>query len=410
MKILIYGINYQPELTGIGKYSGEMANWLANSGHDVHVITAPPYYPEWNVRDGYRRLWWKRDTLNGVTVIRSPLFVPSKPNAINRILHLLSFSFTSIFPLFLQLKWKPDLIILVVPTLFCAPATLLFAKLAKSKSVIHIQDYEIDALFGLGILRGSYIRKLALRTERLLLSSFDWLSTISNGMIDRAIQKGVPKSKLVFFPNWSELDRFEAAKPDINLLIGLGVPEGKRVILYSGNIGERQGLEYLLDVAEQLAPFDNLIILIIGDGSGKDKLVSATQARKINNIIFAPVQSYALFPRILVSADVHLIIQRKGAADAVLPSKLTNILAVGGNAVITAEPNTTLGILVTSNPGIATLVDPESSHELFKGILSSLNLPLPNHIAKRYASENLDINQVIPDFLNKVSPSNFTPD
>ncbi len=49
MKILVYGINYSPELTGIGKYTGEMVEWLARNGHEVRVITAPPYYPEWKV-------------------------------------------------------------------------------------------------------------------------------------------------------------------------------------------------------------------------------------------------------------------------------------------------------------------------------------------------------------------------
>ena len=54
MKILIYGLNYSPELTGIGKYTGEMASWLAARGHEVRVVTAPPYYPAWSVREDYR--------------------------------------------------------------------------------------------------------------------------------------------------------------------------------------------------------------------------------------------------------------------------------------------------------------------------------------------------------------------
>ena len=53
MKILVYGINYSPELTGIGKYTGEMVEWMARQGHDVRVITAPPYYPQWKVGERY---------------------------------------------------------------------------------------------------------------------------------------------------------------------------------------------------------------------------------------------------------------------------------------------------------------------------------------------------------------------
>ena len=59
LRILIYGLNYSPELTGIGKYTGEMAAWLAERGHDVRVVAAPPYYPAWRIRDDYRGAWYR---------------------------------------------------------------------------------------------------------------------------------------------------------------------------------------------------------------------------------------------------------------------------------------------------------------------------------------------------------------
>lgn len=61
MKILVYGINYSPELTGIGKYTGEMVEWLAAQGHEVRVITAPPYYPQWQVGENYSARRYKRE-------------------------------------------------------------------------------------------------------------------------------------------------------------------------------------------------------------------------------------------------------------------------------------------------------------------------------------------------------------
>jgi len=75
VRILIYGVNYAPELTGIGKYSGEMAEWLARRGHEVRVVTAPPYYPEWKVGKGYSGASYKRETVNGIKVWRCPLYV-----------------------------------------------------------------------------------------------------------------------------------------------------------------------------------------------------------------------------------------------------------------------------------------------------------------------------------------------
>ncbi|RYF30619.1 MAG: colanic acid biosynthesis glycosyltransferase WcaI, partial [Cytophagaceae bacterium] len=96
MKILLHGINFAPELTGIGKYTGEMAAWLAARGHDVHVVTAPPYYPAWAVGAGYTGNTWRLETWNNVAVWRCPLWVPPRPGGAKRLLHLASFALSSL--------------------------------------------------------------------------------------------------------------------------------------------------------------------------------------------------------------------------------------------------------------------------------------------------------------------------
>ncbi|QTQ33545.1 Uncharactierzed protein [Aromatoleum bremense] len=79
-------------------------------------------------------------------------------------------------------------------------------------------------------------------------------------------------------------------------------------------------------------------------------------------------------PVLLASADCHhLVIQKRGAADAVLPSKLTNILAAGGNAVITADADTTLGVLCSEREG----------HQLGKSACSRATIAL-NSMLCRY--------------------------
>ena len=94
MKILIYGINYAPELTGIGKYSAEMAEWLAARGHSVSVVTAPPYYPQWRVHDGYRAGRYARERA-GVSVRRAVVGAGAA-GGVKRLLHLASFALSSL--------------------------------------------------------------------------------------------------------------------------------------------------------------------------------------------------------------------------------------------------------------------------------------------------------------------------
>ena len=97
MRILVYGLNYSPELTGIGKYTGEMAVWLAERGHEVRVVTAPPYYPAWRIREDYRGLRYRTERAHGHPVVyRTPLYVPQRPTGIKRIVHLVSFMLGSL--------------------------------------------------------------------------------------------------------------------------------------------------------------------------------------------------------------------------------------------------------------------------------------------------------------------------
>lgn len=402
MKILIYGLNFSPELTGIGKYTGEMAAWLAVQGHTVKVITAPPYYPDWQVHPGYRSYWYASNLDHNLSVIRCPLYVPKQPTALKRIAHLASFALSSLFPLLKQFFWQPDRLILVAPTLFCAPEAIALAKLTGAASVIHVQDYEVDALFGLGMAKADVASQFAHAIERFLLNAFDRVSTISNGMVKRAIQKGVDKHSVIFFPNWSETERFEHAKYSEALLACLGVPASQKVILYAGNIGEKQGLEIIIDAAIAMQHQQDRVFLIVGEGAGKSRLQAQVNAAGLSNIIFAPLQSYEDLPALLASASCHLVIQKRGAADAVLPSKLTNILAASGNAVITADANTSLGDLCNDFPGVAVCVEPESSTALIAGIERALSMPLPNLIAGEYARRYLAKGQILSNFVSEL--------
>src|SRR4051794_27649383 len=124
MKILIYGINFQPELTGVGKYTGEMADWLLSRGHHVRVITAPPHYPQWSILPGFHQWRYSREDhrmIEGtLTVFRCPLLVPQRPSAWRRILRLLSFCLSSLPILFWQIFWRPQILVVLEPTIACA--------------------------------------------------------------------------------------------------------------------------------------------------------------------------------------------------------------------------------------------------------------------------------------------------
>ncbi|MNZ97785.1 Alpha-D-kanosaminyltransferase [compost metagenome] len=219
-------------------------------------------------------------------------------------------------------------------------------------------------------------------------------------MMNKAQEKGVPAEKMIFFPNWSEVARFrDVSESDaLALRAQLGLPDGQKIILYSGNIGEKQGLESVIDAAAQLSN-QPWTFVIVGQGGGKARLEKMVSERGLTNVKFFPLQSYEALPALLKMGDCHLVVQKRGAADAVLPSKLTNILAVGGNAVITAEPETELGQLCDTYPEIAVCVEPESVPALVAGIERALAMPKQNTVAREYAERTLEKENVLSQFI-----------
>ncbi|GAA6184559.1 glycosyltransferase WbuB [Aliiglaciecola sp. NS0011-25] len=405
MKLLLKSLNYAPELTGIGKYNGEMCEAFVERGVNVTAIVAPPYYPEWKVHTGYRKFWFKSEIKNGVELVRCPLYVPEKVTTIKRLLHLATFAFSSGLALFSRLFKKPDVIILVQPTLFCAPLTLLYAKLIGTKTVLHIQDFEVDAIFGLGLMGDGKAASVAKRIERWLMSGFDAVSTISYSMLENAKKKGVPEQKLIHFPNWSDTT-FVAPDTDGSVLRqDWGFSNQDKIVLYAGNMGAKQGLEIVLDAASALRENSQIKFVFVGAGAIVDKLKTMASDLELSNVYFKPLQPWELVPQLLAMADIHLVIQKKGAADAVLPSKLTNILSAGGHAIVTAEEDTELGRIEKEQPGIYECIEPESIGTLVSAIENSIkkNTTKHNEVARKFALSHLDKNVIIDRFISRLT-------
>tara|TARA_R110002167_G_scaffold57808_3_gene163488 strand:- start:4669 stop:5907 length:1239 start_codon:yes stop_codon:yes gene_type:complete len=406
MKLIVYSLNYSPELTGIGKYNGEMAPWLAENFHSVDVVTAPPYYPEWKVHLGFSSRSYSTEIQNGVSIHRCPLYVPANPSTVKRLVHLVSFALTSAFKLFSLWKKKPDVVFVVEPTLFCVPVALLFCKLVGAKAILHIQDYEVDAMLGLGMAGNpsGRVGRVAYAIESWLMRRFDKVSSISYSMLDKAKAKGVDKDKLLFFPNWSDTSFVHPGANGADLRKTWGVSPEDQVVLYAGNIGAKQGLELVVEAAERFQPRTNVKFFLVGSGAYVEALKSMVAERSLDNVEFKPLQAWEDVPAMLTMADVHLIIQRKGTADSVLPSKLTNILSAGGFGVVTAEGHTELGKLSEEFPGIYTCVDPENIEAFCEGLTSELARSNGvNTVARRYAEENLNKDAILGRFASDLS-------
>jgi colanic acid biosynthesis glycosyl transferase WcaI len=358
MRILINSINFSPELTSTGKYTGELAEWLAERGHEVRVVTSPPHYPHWHVSEGYSGWRYKREKLStsakssvGVDVFRCPVWVPRVPRGWRRVLYLTSFSLSCWPVMLMHIFWRPDIVLLIEPTLFCSPQALCVARLSGAAAWLHVQDFEVDVAFELQDFSSTRLQHSIRMLERFLLARFNRVSAISDRMVERLSSKGVDALSTILFTNWVDTSEIYPLTTRNRLRQELGISEQAIVALYSGNMGLKQGLNLLIEASRRLIHRPNVVFVLCGDGPYRDTLVE--MASKAGNVMFLPLQPAGRLNELLNMADIHLLPQIAGAADLVMPSKLTGIMASGKAVVATANEGTQLA-RVLAGRGVCT--------------------------------------------------------
>jgi colanic acid biosynthesis glycosyl transferase WcaI len=340
VKILISACYFTPDPIGGGKFTGEMAEWLVARGHQVRAVVAVPFYPQWKAAPGYSPWMYKFESVRGVNVLRCPIYIPSRASGLRRLLQYAVFALTSTPVLWAWSLWRrPDIVWTMMPPLAGMIPALAAAKLGGARSWLHVQDFEIDAAFELGILRSPGLKRFFLGAERKLMSAFDRVSSITPRMVEQLDVKRVTALKILF-PNWVDLDAIYPIPHARELRDELEISQEAFVALYSGNLGEKQGVDDLVDVARLLADVPNFTMVVCGDGVGRARL--ATRAQALSNIRFLPLQPIERFNQLLGMADTHLLPQKPEVADLVMPSKLPGMLASGRPVIAGAKPGTQL--------------------------------------------------------------------
>jgi colanic acid biosynthesis glycosyl transferase WcaI len=242
--------------------------------------------------------------------------------------------------------------------------------LRSAAAWLHIQDYEIDAAFELGLLKGPRLRAAVTRVERALMGCFDRVSTISQRMLERAASKGVAPQRLVSFPNWADVTAIRPLTAASPFRAELGIAEDTVVALYSGNMGGKQGLDVLADMAVLLRDVPNIAFVFCGMGSGRADLMA--RCGSLSNVYFMDLQPVERLGDLLGLADIHLLPQRADAADLVMPSKLTGMLSSGRPVLAGARADTELGQVVAT---CGRIVPPEDAHAFADAMLSLASQP-----------------------------------
>lgn len=345
MKILVASINFAPDHSGIALYSTDLPVFFAEKGHQVTMVTGFPYYPEWRKREKDRGKLFAKEEYKGVRVLRGYLYVPSRVTTLRRILHELSFNFFA-FLNFLR-AGRHNTIVILSPPLLLGLVGVVFKYLWKAQLVFHIQDLQPDAALSLGMVKPGLMTRTLLSIERLVYRHSDWVATITQGMLERLLEKGVPREKLGLHYNWIDVE--EASKPRAaGRFKARHCPDPtKFTIAYAGNIGIKQGVDVLVEAANALRDDPSFQFFIIGDGADRSRLLEIARGYRLSNLEFLPFLSEEEYFNMLVDIDLSFVAQRSGTGNVFFPSKLLGIMAMGKPLLISADEGSELARIIS---------------------------------------------------------------
>jgi colanic acid biosynthesis glycosyl transferase WcaI len=300
-------------------------------------------------------------------VLRAPLYTPARVTGRGRMLHELSFGASCLawWPTLWARSW--DAVLAVCPLLQSGLVPALLAHRQQVPFIFHIQDLQLDAARDLAIIRQPLLFALLKRLEHFLFTRSQAVTTISRAMAARIRDKGVPPERLHLLPNWADLEAIKPGERRNALRRELGLND-EIMVLYAGNMGEKQGLEVILDAAAITRYNQAIRYVFVGEGAAGKRLMDRAQRLALETVSFLPVQSRDRFPLLLNAADIHLVVQKRQASDLVMPSKLGNILAAGRPFIATARPETELG-RVTTESQAGLLTPPEDAGSLAQAIV-----------------------------------------
>lgn len=303
MRILIITQIYAPEMGALANRMQPLARHLVQAGHEVSVATGMPNYPEGAVFAGYRGRRTMTERLDGVTVHRTASY--TTPRNVGKWRQLRSY--LSFIPAAYRSGLRagpPDVILVSSPPIFPAVAAMALARRWGARLLFDIRDMWPDEIIACGAAReGSLPVKMIRAIERRVYRAADCVACTTEAFRETVLQRGVPPHKVLMAPNGADLERFRPAPRD-NPVAAAEAFGDRFVVMYSGLLGIKHGLEALLDAADRLRDHEDVVFALVGTGPRREPLEREARRRGLTNVLFLGNRPLSDLPLLLARADV----------------------------------------------------------------------------------------------------------
>ena len=299
-KVLICTNHFYPETFRCN----DVALELANRGYDVTVLTAIPDYPKGKYYDGYGIFRKRRETVNGVKVIRGFIIPRGNGGGIRLILNYLSFMISSILiSIFLGIFRRYDKVLIheTSPVMIGIPAVIV-SKIQKIPLFFWVLDLWPESLQAAGGINNKHVLNAFEKLTTWIYKNSKKILISSKGFEKSILEKGEFKDRIIYFPNWAD----KALEVNENLQIP-ELPKGF-VVMFAGNMGEAQDFDHIMEAARYLKDEQNIHFVFVGDGRKRNWVEQYRDDHQLQNTVHwvgrHPVETMPLF---FCQADVMLM-------------------------------------------------------------------------------------------------------
>lgn len=370
MRILFLSDNFPPETNAPASRTHEHAKRWVAAGHEVIVVTGAPNFPSGKVHPGYRNSLCRRESVDGIDVVRVWTYITANEGFVRRTLDYMSFMVTATMAsVFLR---RPDVIVATSPQFFTPCAGWAVSVLRRRPFVFELRDLWPDSILAVGAMKeGGFIRSLR-RLEYFLYRKAVRIVSVTESFRKVLARNGIDEAKIAVVPNGVDLDNYTPGEKPPALEAQLRM-EGKFVAAYVGTIGMAHGLGTLLDAAERLRGRTDIAFVLVGTGAEHAALASRCRERGLDNVVFVGAVSKAEVREYWKLCDVAVVLLKDSPLFAhVIPSKMFEAMGME-RPIILGVRGESRQIIESAQAGL--VITPESVEELVAALVALADDP-----------------------------------
>lgn len=399
MRILLLTQYFPPETGAPQNRLYDLACKLQQKGATVNILTAFPNYPQYEIFPGYKGRFFMRETMDGLTVYRSWIYVSRQKSIFFRLLNYFSFTISSFLAGAFK-AGKADIIICESPPLFLGFTAVLLKWTKSAKLVFNVSDLWPESAVKLGLIRSRPLIWLSERLEHWIYRHSDKISGQTQGIVN-SIKNRFPSKSVFWLRNGTDMNELSSRLQGRDWRTEQGFSKDDILFYFGGLIGYAQALDCIIHAAALLKSNPEVKFIIIGDGPDKDRLVALKEEVQASNVYFFKGVPKSEIADIINNIDIGIIPLKKiDLFQGAIPSKIFEILSLKKPVLLGIEGEAKTLFIDEAQAGLA--FEPENAGDLVNKIVHMLEnreqLPIWGQNGHTFVQQHFNRHTIAEDF------------